>query len=188
MRRLVLVLAVGCSHPSHHQDPDAAPVPGDVASQLCEAAPGTASVLAVGAASVTFGRMFAGGTWNTGPVTGVSSAPFSLSLLVTNGELAEADSVCCLNHDASCCTADALGIESDPLPSGGELGTHPVRIQRSLDSAFALTGTIDITTFVQPFEHAPGRIAGSVTAVDGSVSVSGSLDNTFCSMLLSATI
>ncbi len=184
----MLVLAVGCSHPSHHQDPDAAPVLADSPAPVCDAPAGTASVLAVGASSVTFGRLFAGGVWFTGPVTGVASPPMSLSLLFTNAELADADSVCCGNHDAACCKADGLWISTDGLPSGGEPGTHPARIDRTPDGAFTLTGTIDITTFVQPFEHAPGRIAGSVTAVDGALSVSGSFDNAFCSMLLTATI
>lgn len=49
-------------------------------------------------------------------------------------------------------------------------------------------GTLTISAFVQPFENAPGRIAGSLSASSGAMSVSGTFDNDLCAALLTETI
>jgi hypothetical protein len=191
---LVLVLA-GChDDPIHPGAPDAI-VPDGVPAQdanpaLCSALAGTAAVLADDAgAQVTFERLDAGGVWLVGPVTGVTAAPVSLSLLVTNADPLDAWTAgCCQNHDSSCCTADGLVISTDALSAGAEVGSHAVRIQRFLDPAFVLAGTLDITSFEHPWDHAPGRIAGAIHAVGTTQSVGGTFDNAFCEALLSVTI
>jgi hypothetical protein len=95
---------------------------------------------------------------------------------------------CCDGADAACCTVDGIGVRIDVLPAGAEVGTHTGRIYNFHDTAFQFTGTVTITNFSQPYENPPGRIAGSISGTNGTKTVSGSFDNTFCAALLSQTI
>jgi hypothetical protein len=193
MRRLVvLALAVGCSHePSHPSNPDAPTAPSiDADPAQCTAVSGTANVLFDDSGTATtFARLDAGGTWFTGPVAPATDPPMSLTLIVTNTDpLPQGAIGCCFGGGGDCCTIAGIVITTDGLPSGGELGSHPAKFQVLGPSTSPLDGTIDITAFEQPFTHAPGRIAGSVSAISNTRTITGSIDDAFCAAMLSATI
>lgn len=180
-----------------------APVPIDartvdaIDAQLmyCEPGTGTANVTAsTGGASTTYTQLHAGGIWFLGPVA-PTAAPdhgvdMSATLLFMNltERLPNQTGWCCALDDSTCCALDGVVVETGGLGVGAEVGNHVVGIRSFQDPAFRFTGTLTVTDFVQPFEQAPGRIAGSVTATDGNRSVTGTFDNTFCAALLTATI
>jgi hypothetical protein len=195
MRPFLLVLALAaCSKHDEPMTTDApTPVPdvmtSDAQDAFCSASVGTATVMSSHQnATSTWTRLDAGGTWFTGPLT-VASPPMSLSLLFVNADPIEREvGWCCQSPGQACCTIDGFGVTTDGLPSGAELGAHAAMVMSFHDSAFQLSGSIDVTSFSQPFEHMPGHIAGSVSASSGGYSFSGTFDNEFCAALLSETI
>jgi hypothetical protein len=158
-------------------------------ARSCTSATGTADITArMGGQTTTYTRLYAGGIWNTGPVAPVVAASMSVELVITDAAPVSAETGLCCSGPTDCCPLQGLGMDLDPLLPGAEIGTHVVRIRALHDATFTLTGTITITDFVHPFEQAPGRIAGSVSASTGNRSVSGTLDNEFCAALLNQTI
>jgi hypothetical protein len=189
MRMLILSLGlVACNE--HGKSPalgDASTI--DVNTQSCTAAAGTANVQVMGTAPAQFVRLDAGGLWLTGPVTGVAGAPMQFTLLYTNTDPLDSNAAgCCASSDASCCKVAGLVLQTEAIPDGGEVGDHPATVKSFTDPSFSISGTLTITKFAHPFEMAPGRIAGSVSAIANTRTVSGSFDNSFCQILLSATI
>ena len=158
--------------------------------QPCAAPSGTASVTVDDHGTVaTVTRLHAGGTWFIGPVAPVASPAMSVVLLFTNADQVPADTArCCAAAVSSCCPIDGVVVTNDGLASGGEPGAHTVMLKSFQNASFSIAGTMTITGFVQPFEHAPGRIAGLVSASIAGQSVSGSFDHSFCAALLSETI
>jgi hypothetical protein len=162
----------------------------DATLDYCHAAAGTASVTTDDHGTLQlWSRLDAGGVWAIGPVAPVAGAPMSVSLLFTNVDPLDGNTGgCCQSPGSSCCAIDGVLATNDSLPSGGELGMHPLTFKSLQNASFSISGTMTITDFVQPFETAPGRIAGSVSAQAGAQSVYGTFDNSFCAALLSATI
>jgi len=189
MRGVVLaVFLVGCGNDSPQENGHDAFVPPadaiDGNPTMCTALAGTANVTVTGATTAVFARLDAGGTLQAGPVA-VATAPVSLALLFTAADpLSQNEAECCQGH-STCCTLDGVVVTSVGLPSGSELGAHPVMIDR-FDSSFSISGTLTITSFSNPFDHAPGRIAGSISS--SGTQVSGTFDNAFCAAILSVTI
>ena len=89
--------------------------------------------------------------------------------------------------DQTCCHSDGMVFETQVLEYGQELGEHIIMASK-FDASFSLTGTLTITHFEHPYDHAPGRIVGSVSVISDVRTISGSFDNTFCPAILSATI
>jgi hypothetical protein len=163
----------------------------DAAPYECDAPQGSASVAFVRAGTtLTFSRVHAGGTWLVGPVAPLTGAPMTLELLFTDADMIPgATAGCCATAGSGCCPfTGVLANSSTALPAGAELGMHALTFTSFQDPAFTASGTVSITSFVQPFEQAPGHISGTVTATAGADSVSGTFDNAFCSALLTSTI
>jgi hypothetical protein len=192
--RTVLVVAVlaacGPDVDGHHHDAglrDTATA--DVSYSQCSAAAGTAMITLDTAGTQThFDRLDAGGTLNTGPLTGVAGPSMFAMLLVTNTDpLSQQEAGCCEYKDSTCCHATGLVIETQVLDYGAEVGDHIVQAG-AFDASFSLSGTLTITHFEHPYDHLPGRIAGSVSVISDVRTISGSFDNAFCPAILSATI
>lgn len=195
---VVLGLAiVGCGKDGPHlvaadaQHFDGTPGLSDAPPYECDAPMGSAQLAFTrGGATATFGRVHAGGTWLVGPVAPVASAPMTLVLLFTDADAIPGTTAsCCASVGSGCCPLTGLlGSSGMGLPSGAETGDHALRFTSFQDPGVDLAGTVTITDFVQPFEHAPGHIAGTVSATAGADHLTGSFDNAFCAALLTATI
>ena len=173
---------VGCAAPHHEPVVDGATdAPPDVAGATCSSEGGTANVV-VGTDAKVYDRVYAGGILLSGPVNGVSSFPFSLQLVFANQSPVP---VCCTSADSSCCGIDALSVEVDALPNGGELGSHATNIS---GVGFSTMGTLTIADWIDPFDSPPGRITGSLSVSTSTVSIDGTFDNVFCAEMLGATI
>jgi hypothetical protein len=139
--------------------------------------------------TINFTTLAAGGIWETGPVA-VAQPPMTINLLFTNEiRLTEGRAQCCANSDPICCpnTDGIVAHSNGALQFGGELGTHAFTVTDTKNS-FSITGTVNIDAFTQPFLSAPGRIAGSISAVSSGRTISGTFDSAFCGVLLSQTI
>lgn len=189
---IALVLIVGCGDDHSSVRVDASSGAGSDASVwFCAAGASTSNItFSHGATSATYTQLHAGGTWFTGPFAPVAGPDMSASLLFTSSTdpLPSQTAGCCAAGGSSCCMIPGIVVETDGLGIGNEVGAHPMRIHSFQDPVLELTGTLMITTFVQPFEQPPGRIAGSLSATGGGTTVSGTFDNTFCAALLSQTI
>lgn len=193
-------MILGCLGCGHNQVVpiafDAAPPPVDGTSVdadafFCDAPLDSGHVTVVDAGvATTFARLHAGGTWLVGPVApSATSAPMTVAMLFTDADHVPQEMAnCCAFPGSGCCTLAGVAASTDGLASGTEVGTHPISFHGFQDQAFAIQGTLTITSFEQPFEHAPGHIAGSVSGTASGGSVTGSFDNTFCRALLTSTI
>ena len=189
---LVCLLGCGHDHPALVND---APPPidtVDASSGSCPANATTANIeMMSGSTHATYSHLHAGATWFVGPVApSVTGPDMSVRLLFTSSgdPVPTLTAMCCGGGDQSCCTLDGITVDTNGLGVGVEVGDHAAQLRSFHDAAFQLMGTLTITTFVQPFENAPGRIAGSLSASSGEMAVSGTFDNTFCPALLTATI
>jgi len=185
---------MGCGHDQGALVIDARPVDQvDATFDFCPAS-GTTATVEVGSGSThaTYSHVHAGATWFVGPAApSVGGADMSVRLLVTSSSepVPALTAQCCGGGgDQACCTLDGITVDTNGLGVGAEVGDHPAQLQSFHDATFQLLGTLTISAFIQPFENAPGRIAGSLSASSGGMSVSGTFDNTFCPALLTATI
>jgi hypothetical protein len=194
---LAVVGLLGCGQSGPHlvaadaQHFDVNPVIVDAGPYECDAPQGSATITFVRAgATTTFSRVHAGGTWLVGPVAPVNGAPMTLELLFTDADqIPGATAGCCATTGSGCCPlTGVLASSGTALAAGSELGGHELTFTSFQDPAFSTTGTVTITSFVHPFEQAPGHIAGTVSVTAGADSVAGSFDNAFCAALLTATI
>lgn len=175
---------------------DAPPVidgmPGDAFSTVCSSPDGSATITTTGGTGggTAFGRLYAGGLYEIGPVAPLGpTAPMQIYFVFANADPVEATELaCCLADDDSCCTINSVVAGTTSIPVGTEVGTHDVTFAKTNGNAFSVAGTVNITTFVHPFTNDPGRVAGSVSASSGGLTVTGTFDNEFCRAFLSATI
>ena len=195
MKALAIVLAVAGCHdfPKHQADASVDgqqtfPIADAATEGFCTAALGTANLSASdGVTNLVEGRLDGGATLESGPFH--ATAPLQLSLLFVNDDpLDPSQAQCCVAGDFSCCGIDGLVATSQTIAAGTEVGDHGVTVTRIEDASFTVAGTLTITSFTNPFDKAPGEIAGSITASDGQHTVSGTLDGSFCSQLLFTTI
>jgi hypothetical protein len=189
-----VVCLIGCGHDQPASPIDAPPLVDTAAPNVgfCPVGTTTANIeLGSGSTHASYSHMHAGATWFVGPVApSVAGPDMSASLLFTssNDPLPATTAMCCAGGDQTCCALEGITVDTTGLGVGAEVGAHPVTIRSFRDPAFQLMGTLTISAFVQPFENAPGRIAGVVSASSNGMTVSGSFDNTFCAALLTTTI
>jgi hypothetical protein len=143
----------------------------------------------VGAGITSYDRVYAGGIWLTGPVTGphASGAPFALLLVFAQtspipGEVG----VCCGNgaqtvrnrstRSTRRSTTSPTAAKSGARGQGAEQPGHTVHGDRHADDPDFLH-----------LPASPGRIAGSLSVVTNTI-VDGTFDNQFCGAMLTATI
>ena len=137
-----------------------------------------------GGASRVFTSAFAGGTVGGGGILPLTGQPMSVSMMFTDGMHLPYDiAQCCdLGGGPECCPLEGVVADTtELLVPGTELGSHPVMIRSLQSPQLTLQGTLIITDYVGPFDQAPGRISGSISTSDNSVS--GTFANTFCSAL-----
>ncbi|HET9991656.1 MAG TPA: hypothetical protein VFQ65_24175 [Kofleriaceae bacterium] len=191
MRLLVCLALAACSadHGTTTHTPDAPPVvPPDGDQSFCDA-PANSSHVSIRIANVTTGftTVHAGGVLAGGGVAPIAETAMSVSLLfVDDGHLPQDMAFACLASPNSQCVLEGIRGSVDTV--GGTapaLGPHPIMLY-SLQHALTVQGALTITDFVQPFDHEPGHITGSISTPDNSVS--GTFENDFCSLLLAAPI
>ena len=194
MRFLVCLALAACSadHGTTTHTPDAPPVvPPDADLNFCDAPANSSHVsIKIGGVTTGFTSVHAGGTLNSGPVAPVvplDSAAMTLRLLfVDDDHLPQDMAFACFASPNSQCALEGIRGKVDTV--GGTdsgLGPHPITLY-SLQHAVTVQGVLTITDFIQPFDHSPGHITGSIMTADGSVS--GSFENNFCTLLLDVTI
>ncbi|MEO6773137.1 MAG: hypothetical protein ABI467_08945 [Kofleriaceae bacterium] len=183
----VPLAACGEDHPSTPHPPDAAPiVPPDADPAFCDAPANSAHVsIVLGNVTTVFTVVHAGGTLSGGPVAPVTSTPMSVRLELVDDPHLSADLAYTCAQTGTGCPLEGIVGHVDSVGAGDELGPHPIMLE-SLQHGLTVEGTLTITNFVQPFEHAPGHISGSITTPDGSIS--GAFGNDFCALLLDVTI
>jgi hypothetical protein len=165
------------------------------AQTTCSSATGTADVSTTGPGSgaATYARLYAGAVWLIGPVappTGHAGAASTMvTLLFTDQDPVDGQRLfCCEYSDPTCCMIDTLVGTTAELMDGMEVGTHDVTFRRTTGPGFEVPATVTITDFTDPFTAEPGRVAGSIAADDGTRTITGTFDNTFCPAFLTATI
>lgn len=194
MRFFVCLALAACSadhgSPTHTADAPVV-VAADADLNFCDA-PANSSHVSITINSVTTGftSVHAGGTLDSGPVAPVvplDSTAMSLRLLfVDNDHLPQDLAFACLASPNSACTIDGIRGEVDTVGGAASpLGPHPITLI-SLQHAVTVQGTLTITDFVHPFDHAPGHITGSISTQDASVT--GTFENNFCTLLLDVLI
>jgi hypothetical protein len=182
--RWLLPILLGCTSSSHHGvSADAAPPGPDADSRFCDAGADSAHVtLVTNNASQVFTSAFAGGVVGGGGVLPLTGQPMSITMMFTDEMHLPVDTAeCCLGGGTCCTLAGVVADTMDELLPGSELGSHPIMIRTFQDTNFTLQGTLTITDYVGPFDQAPGRISGSLSSSNNSVS--GTFANTFCSAL-----
>ena len=182
MRWLVPFL-LGCSS-SHGVSADAAPPAPDADSRYCDTGADSAHVTVVSNnATSVFTTAFAGGVVGSGGLLPLTGQPMSVSMMFTTmTHLPVAVAQCCDLGGGDCCPLDGIVANTtDQLFPGTELGSHAIMIRSLPSTNFTLQGTLTVTDFVGPFDQAPGRISGSISTSDHSVT--GTFANTFCSAL-----
>jgi hypothetical protein len=182
--RWLLPLLLGCSSSHGTVSADAAPPGPDADSHYCDTGADSAHVTVVtsGTSSV-FTSAFAGGTVGGGGILPLTGQPMSVSMMFTTMmHLPVETAQCCDLGGGACCPLDGVVANTtEELLPGSELGSHPVVIRSLQSSTVMVQGTLIVTDFVGPFDQAPGRISGSISTGDNSVS--GTFANTFCSAL-----
>ena len=162
----------------------------DVDQPFCDAPAGSAHVSIVDAGVTTTAmRVHAGAVLESGPVApALNATPMAVRLLFTDADHVPLETAgCCQSPGSGCCTLDGVSAAlGDGITSATALGTHPIMVIGLHDETFRVRGTLTITSFVDPFDQLPGRIAGTISTTDSSVS--GTLDNAFCAALLTVTI
>jgi hypothetical protein len=185
---VLVVLATGCpEHGSRPNGSDGGLFPdGGQTDPFCTGGP--ANVTLSSAATIEFMRLAAGGIWQTGPFN-AAQPPMTIDLLFTNVTMLDAaQASCCINSDATCCAfAGVVAHSAGAVPFGSELGSHAFNFSDTKNN-FSITGNVKIDVFTQPFLSRPGRIAGSISAISGGRTISGTFDSSFCDVLLSQTI
>ena len=191
MRLLVCLALAACSadHGTTTHTPDAPPVvPPDADQSFCDA-PANSAHVSIRIANVTTGftTVHAGGTLAGGGVAPIDETAMSVNLLfVDDGHLPVDMAYACLASPNSQCALEGIRGTVDTV--GGTapaLGSHPIMLD-SLQHAATVQGTLTITDFIQPFDHSPGHITGSIATMDNSVS--GTFENDFCTLLLEVPI
>ena len=160
--------------------PDAATAADSNTAALnqCSSDAGTAELQVTGSGQPRFVRAYAGGTWDyvAQPTT------VRLSLRFANATPI-AWSTC-----GSACTYEYWDVTGANLPHGAELGTYPITLAHSGGSEPALTGTLTVTDFENPFPDAQGRIGGVLAATATGRTVHGMFSTAFCPNELSVPL
>lgn len=186
MRRLVLLASLGGCY-EHGSSPEV--VVPDVRDEFfaCSSPTGAAKVTVL---QTFLGSVYAGGVLFSGPVAPakIAGTPFSLKFLfVKDQNLARERLFECTDPLGTCLLEGIAAFSTQPITGDTVIGSHAVQVKRTEDTQM-IDGTIDVTSFTNPFDASPGAITGTISASGSAFSVSGSFSTVFCQPMLAVTI